>query len=183
MIDFRGSTQQFNGITLVPAVDVEISEAFDASSGSPQPTTNKYYGVWDTGASRTVISSKVVGDLGLKPTGKAITHTANGTTEASTYFINIVLPNKSGISGLRVTEGKLPSGVDVLVGMDIISTGDFSITNTEGKTCISFRRPSVKRVDYVEEARAIIRKRQEVSDPIFQRRLRNQRKRERKNRR
>jgi hypothetical protein len=69
-----------------------------------------------------------------------------------TYLINISLPNSTGIAGLRVTEGDLVGGIDGLVGMDIITTGDFSITNCEGKTCISFRIPSIATIDYVEEA-------------------------------
>ena len=36
--------------------------------------------------------------------------------------------------------------------MDIISLGDFSVTNVDGKTAMSFRFPSIKEVDYVLEA-------------------------------
>jgi len=36
--------------------------------------------------------------------------------------------------------------------MDVITQGDFSITNTNGQTTMSFRIPSKKEVDYVVES-------------------------------
>ncbi len=40
--------------------------------------------------------------------------------------------------------------VDVLIGMDVIGLGDFSITNKDGKTTFSFREPSMEEIDYTE---------------------------------
>jgi len=37
--------------------------------------------------------------------------------------------------------------------MDIISQGDFAVTNVEGKTIHSFRYPLVERIDFVEQSR------------------------------
>ncbi|MCY7409416.1 MAG: SEC-C domain-containing protein [Chitinophagales bacterium] len=34
--------------------------------------------------------------------------------------------------------------------MDIIAMGDFSITNLDGNTCMSFRMPSLHEIDYVK---------------------------------
>jgi preprotein translocase subunit SecA len=51
---------------------------------------------------------------------------------------------------LYVTEGIL-SGTDVLIGMDIISKGDFSITASQQKTKFSFQIPSTHDTDYVKE--------------------------------
>ena len=42
-------------------------------------------------------------------------------------------------------------GFDILIGMQIISKGDFAITNYDGKMCMTFRVPSIKREDYVAE--------------------------------
>jgi hypothetical protein len=38
-----------------------------------------------------------------------------------------------------------------IIGMDIIRRGDFAITNANGKTKMSFRMPSLKAIDFVEE--------------------------------
>ncbi len=39
-------------------------------------------------------------------------------------------------------------GIDVLIGMDIISNGDFAVSNYDGKTYFSFRLPSQEHVEY-----------------------------------
>jgi hypothetical protein len=41
----------------------------------------------------------------------------------------------------------------MLIGMDIVSMGDYSITNFEGKTVMSFRVPSLHKICYVEDFR------------------------------
>jgi hypothetical protein len=60
----------------------------------------------------------------------------------------VYLPNKIGIVGVNVTEGILGGDVEILIGMDIISMGDFSVTHVGGKSCFSFRIPSIKSIDY-----------------------------------
>lgn len=37
----------------------------------------------------------------------------------------------------------------MLIGMDIITTGDFSITNYNEHTTMSFRTPSIQTIDFV----------------------------------
>jgi predicted aspartyl protease len=109
--------------------------------------------LWDTGATNTVITKSVADGLGIKPIGKATVHHANGESETDVYLVNIGLPNTVVIPGVRVTEGKL-TGADVLIGMDIISLGDFAIThkNEHGGTTLSFCIPSVEEIDFVPRA-------------------------------
>jgi hypothetical protein len=80
-------------------------------------------------------------------------HTASGTDIVPTYYVSIGLPNKIVIPILQVTEGVL-TGTDMLVGMDIISTGDFAVTNVNGKTVFSFRMPSVECIDFAVNTNA-----------------------------
>jgi len=119
-------------------------------NGTKLPPIKEYIGLWDTGATGTVVTSKVVKELGLVPTGKITSHNANGSALVNTYTINVYLPNNVGFHFVKVTEGQL-TGMDVLIGMDIISKGDFSITNVNGNTTFSFRIPSIKEIDYVKE--------------------------------
>lgn len=42
----------------------------------------------------------------------------------------------------------LGPNIDLLIGMDIISLGDFAITNVNGKTTFSFRLPSTSIIDF-----------------------------------
>ena len=52
-----------------------------------------------------------------------------------------------------ITELPVPQSFDVIIGMDIITHGDFSITNVSGTKWLSFRIPSSRElIDYVVEA-------------------------------
>lgn len=128
--------------------------AFDPASPPAQvPRHHVTNALWDTGATRSVISSNVVKDLGLLPVGKCNVNHAGGFSESCTYMVNVKLPNKVGIAGILATEMENPTGFDVIVGMDIISRGDFALTHAGKKTCVSFRIPSCEAIDYVQQAK------------------------------
>ena len=98
-----------------------VVKVFNASNAdSENIKINQYIATWDTGATNTVVSEKVVKECGLVPTGIIKVSTAGGIMEAYTYVINIVLPDEVKINNLKVTGGKL-GGTDVLIGMDIIT--------------------------------------------------------------
>lgn len=108
---------------------------------------------WDTGASGTCISDAIASKLGLVAMGKKTIATPAGKTTVNTYLISILLPNDVLISDIEVCDSHIgEQGIDMLVGMDIISRGDFAVSNHNGQTFFSFRLPSVKRTDYVLEA-------------------------------
>lgn len=104
--------------------------------------------IWDTGAIGTAITTKVVERLGLMPTGIATVATANGMALQNTHTVDIGLPNGVIIKGIVATQVDDLLGADALIGMDIITLGDFSITNFKGNTCMSFRMPSLHELDY-----------------------------------
>lgn len=110
-------------------------------------------GLWDTGASKSSITRRIVDDLNLIPVGNTNISTANGIVSVNTYFVDIGLPNGVTVKNVLVSCADLGEDIDVLIGMDIIRHGDFSITNTNNKTTFSFRTPSIKEIDYVEESR------------------------------
>lgn len=116
----------------------------------PNTTTAiKVNAIWDTGASATAITQNVVDKLGLQPTGVTNVSTANGTALQNTYIVDVGLPNKVKVGDLTVTAAAAFSGgCDVLIGMDVIGLGDFSVTNHNGSTCMSFRIPSCHEIDY-----------------------------------
>lgn len=117
------------------------------------PNTNnsyQYLAIWDTGATGTVITQQVVNNLGLVPTGMAVVHTANGSVNQNTYIIDIALSDTIILQDLTVTcAPSLSGGCNVLIGMDIVSQGDLSITNLNNITCMSFRVPSMHEIDFV----------------------------------
>jgi len=110
----------------------------------------KYVGIWDTGATNSVISKKVVDECGLIPTGMAMVHSATESKPCETFLVSIFLPNKVAFPAVRVTKGMLKD-CDVLIGMDLINQGDFAITHNDGKTTLSFRMPSMEQIDFVAQ--------------------------------
>lgn len=141
-------TQRYEGLTNVLRTECIVYPAFDPNSGQV-PNHCKIMCLWDTGATNSVISARLVQALQLKPSGKARVSHAQGSTVVNTYMVNVMLPNNVGIPFLQVNEGVL-AGFDMLIGMDIISKGDFSISCPEGKTVFSFQLPSTHEVDYVD---------------------------------
>ena len=110
----------------------------------------RYNAIWDTGAEESVITEKVAQELGLKPVGIVKVHTASGPAMANEYLVNIWLPNNVMVPNLLVIEGKIAGRCEVLIGMDIISKGDFAVTNYNGRTVFTFRLPSVGCIDFVK---------------------------------
>ena len=119
--------------------EIEIALPYALTGGKKEWKT--FEAVWDTGATNSVISNNVISKLSLVPTGKTDVRTAAGTIEKNTYIVDIKLPNKIAFKDLMVTDGDLGSQFDVLVGMDIISSGDFSISNTSNNTIFTFCYP------------------------------------------
>jgi len=130
--------------------------------GVSDPVTTRYAGkkmvldklehkaLWDTGATACAISSGLVSKLGLLPTGSANVDTGGGRFIQNTYVIDVWLPNGVIVPDIRATGSKI-EGADLLIGMDIISKGDFAVTNYDKKTVFSFRMPSSKKIDFVAE--------------------------------
>jgi predicted aspartyl protease len=149
-LDFRALTTKSNGIARVLEVPVRVAPPLLGKNAKPTKTRD-CKGVWDTGATGSAISQAVVDDLGLQPIGLTQVSTANGEATKPVYMVAILLPNHVNVD-TRVTLAAL-MGCDVLIGMDVIGLGDFSVTNVNGRTTVSFRVPSCEVIDYVEQAK------------------------------
>ena len=136
------------GLARVLITRVKVASVFDPSSKPPYPF-KEYVGIWDTGATGTVITQKVIDELGLKEISMTKAYGADGEYDTEVYLINMEVPNGLIIQSMRVTRGKL-RGIDVLIGMDVITQGDFAVTNFQGKTIFSFRFPSTECIDFVK---------------------------------
>ncbi len=151
-----GFTARSKGIVNFLESETKISQAFDPSKTKTPPPYKIFKAIWDTGATKTSISKKVVNECGLIPIGMARVQTAERLTTTNAYLISITLRNNITIPNLRVTEGGFGANFDVLIGMDVINMGDFAVTNKNGKTAFSFRIPSVELIDFVDKSQPAI---------------------------
>ncbi len=141
-----------NGLALDLITDAHVSEAYDTKHPpNPLPIAEPVKALWDTGATHTSISVGLALKLGLVSTGQGKMEHADGETVCETYVVNLVLPNGVTISGLTVMATKLPGKCHVLIGMNVITAGDFALSHAGGKTVFSFRIPSKQSVDFVKE--------------------------------
>ncbi len=125
---------------LVDAVTCTVAVAQTESSEDAAGVYFRCNAMWDTGALYTVVSRRVVEKLSLAPIDRGIAYTVQGSYDASIYLLDLMLPNRMLVRALRVSEGDFDD-CDILVGMDVIRLGDFSVTNLYN-TVFSFRIPS-----------------------------------------
>lgn len=110
--------------------------------------------IWDTGATNCVITKNIASQLGLPVLQRAKVRGVHGENEVNVYLVKVTLNNQNITMGTLVTEcEELSESQDtgMLIGMDLITKGDFSITTFNNQTVMTFRTPSLERIDYVQE--------------------------------
>lgn len=155
---FHAFTTKFQGKTNRIITAVQLFKAFDpAKNPTPPFPPHSTTALWDTGATGSVLTKGTVEALGLEPVGRVKVSHAGGSGDSNTYLVNFFLPNKVVIAGALVTECENVAGeFGAIIGMDIITGGDLAITNVNEQTWVTFRLPSIERIDYVLEANRII---------------------------
>lgn len=103
----------------------------------------KTYAVWDTGATHSVLSPEIVKELGLLPIDSCLVRGINHDQISDIVVASISLTSNLLLTGKRFSVNDIP-GADVLLGMDIITMGDFVINNADGQTLFSFVIPPFK---------------------------------------
>lgn len=129
---------------------LDVAVRLPTRSGDVEPPSHAYKGLLDTGATRTMVSPKVISDLNAPPCGVSSFVPATGRPKrAKVYLLDLAIPVVAGIAptgddttvdvtvyvrGLaNVPVQALPRAFpdfDVLLGMDLIS--QFHITLCHG---------------------------------------------------
>lgn len=132
---------------------VAVGKAFDINKVSeiPKPVSKDLLAVWDTGAMATAISRKLAMDLQLEKIGERLSYGATGCEVCNRFLVSLYIPGDIVIPELEVGDCGGDIGCDVLIGMDVISQGDFAVNNYLGHTSFTFRVPSVERMDFTTQ--------------------------------
>lgn len=120
----------------------------DLSNGGQVRRVRIQRSLWDTGASVSLISSRVAKVLGRESIGKSgVSGYNEGIDVKDTYLIHIGLPTRDIVTDIMAMEFDSDE-YDVVIGMDVICHGDLAITNQNDKTTFSFRIPSETEIDF-----------------------------------
>ena len=111
------------------------------------PTGREFHGIWDTGATNTVISLRAAKELALVPVRYAMIGTASHPMECPLQYVTMLLPGDIRIANILVVAMPL-TDIDFMLGMDIIRQGDFAVTHAGGQTKYSFQMPSTLDIDF-----------------------------------
>lgn len=97
--------------------------------------------MWDTGSNATILSTKLVSQLHPEHFGQGSMTGIGGQSEGSTYLMHVMLPTGDVITYQEVYEGDL-ADYDAIIGMDIITRGDFHLDCRQGETVFTFELPN-----------------------------------------
>jgi hypothetical protein len=92
--------------------------------------------LWDTGANNTYVTKSLAFNLGL--ISNIDLH--DGSWKFKTLVVYLQLPNRI-ILPIQVSFAEDCPGIDAIIGMNVISQGDFVIDNTTENTSLSFEMP------------------------------------------
>lgn len=85
----------------------------------------KYIALWDTGATETLISKKVINELKLNEAGKVEISTINGNQIVKRYYTGLIIEGHSKSINIAPASFTSRTECDVIIGMDIINYGTF----------------------------------------------------------
>ena len=148
-------TVAYSGMSRILMSDAYVGQLYDPAN-PPDPLNHescaaiKFRAIWDTGATNSAITQQAIDSCGLKQIGVVTVNTPNGPRSTQSYMASIFLPNEVAFGSIIFTEGTI-TGADILIGMDIICTGDFAVTTFGGKTTFTFRYPSCDCIDFVKQ--------------------------------
>ena len=97
--------------------------------------------MWDTDSNATILSTKLVSELRPDHFGQGGMTGIGGQSEGDTYLMHVSLPTGDIITYQEVYEANL-GDYDAIIGMDIITRGNFHLDCIKGETLFSFELPN-----------------------------------------
>lgn len=96
--------------------------------------------MWDTGSNTTIISSRLAKQLGGEVFGRGAMDGIGGSSEGNTYLLHVLLPIGDTMAYYEIIESDY-GDYDAIIGMDIITKGDFHLDSIKGETVFTFTLP------------------------------------------
>lgn len=133
---------------IVSPIEIKNPRAFTPGSISKL----KSMAQWDTGADYCMISTELAKNLHLESLGEATINQAIGCDiRRNSYLVDLALPNQVYFNEVLAIEdpGLKSTGVDFLVGLEVINAIDFALTHDKnGNTVLSISYPADRLIDF-----------------------------------
>lgn len=152
MSNFSDSfTYQFDKNVKSLVTPVGITHPYDEERVVNKPKPHWTAGLWDTGASNCLITKSLAEAYNLHPIDKVWVEHAKGRSLENVYLAFLQITNRYFVE-VELTECQsISNNFEIIIGLDVISKGDFSITSSRNKVTFSFRLPSSSHIDFTAE--------------------------------
>ena len=106
--------------------------------------------VWDTGATCSCISPTLANELNLQKVGETSVKSASHAVDRTNiYEVDVIVSDNIRFNSVYVCEMNIQyQQIGMLIGMDLISQGDFATSNFNGQTTFTFRKPSNSKLEF-----------------------------------
>jgi hypothetical protein len=105
--------------------------------------------LWDTGAMMSAITPKIRDRLKATTINRKTIAAIHTTQEVDIVAITLELPNSVVKKTIRVAVCNITSNAEMIIGMDIISLGDFALSHGNDQTLFSFAVPPFRdKIDF-----------------------------------
>jgi len=139
-----------------PYLPLKLITEAEVFNSMQEQNVIKVRALWDTGAMLSAVTPEIAKKLNSVPIDRIKVNGIGNYCIADIVRVSIRLPNLAVLRNARISVLNLVKDVDMLVGMDIIRLGDFSISNGAGKTLFTFAMPPFNdKTDLYEKAVAI----------------------------
>jgi len=102
--------------------------------------------LWDTGATISAITPKLVNDLWFVPAGTMAISGITGALDVEFILATIQLPDGILRQNIKMAVCDFSQNINVILGMDIITLGDFELLHGNNNTVFSFTSPPSEKI-------------------------------------
>jgi predicted aspartyl protease len=118
-------------LAVITDAQVQEVEALAALKAT-KPESYKVQALWDTGAQMCAISKELVEEMGLTVAGKIDAGGFGGNKKDTPfYYVDLTLPDEYHLNHVAAIEYEAMSSHNFIIGMSIITMGDFSLTRED----------------------------------------------------
>ena len=137
---------KFSSIQKRIVTPINISNTLIEKHKNATPVCVTENALWDTGATISAITPKLVRDLSFIPAGTMAISGITGALDVEFILATIQLPNGILRPNIKMAVCDFSQNLNIILGMDIITLGDFELLHGNNSTVFSFTSPPSEKI-------------------------------------